>query len=72
MRPELEEMQLLENYLQGSLPRKKYRQISIRLLWDRIWQRNLADQQTAYQALKLAGREQLRQELNAIHSRLFG
>ncbi len=72
MRPELEEMQTLENYLQGSLPRKKHREISIRLLWDRIWQRNLADQKTAYRALKLAGREQLRQELNAIHNRLFG
>lgn len=72
MRPELEEMQLLENYVQGTLPEEQHIQVSVRLLWDRLWQRNLAAQQTAYQALRQAGRQQLRRELNAIHSRLFG
>lgn len=72
MRPELEEMQLLENYVQGTLAEDQQMNVSIRLLWDRLWQRKLADQKTAYQALRLAGRQQLRQELNSIHSRLFG
>jgi hypothetical protein len=72
MRPELEEMQLLENYVQGNLPEEQHIQVSVRLLWDRLWQRNLTAQQTAYHALRQAGRQQLRRELNAIHSRLFG
>ncbi len=72
MRPELEEMQLLEGYVQGTLVEEQHINVSIRLLWDRLWQRNLAAQQTAYQALRLAGRQQLRRELNAIHTRLFG
>jgi len=72
MRPELEEMQLLEGYVQKTLAEEQRIDVSIRLLWDQVWQRNLAAQQTAYRALRLAGRQQLRHELNAIHARLFG
>jgi hypothetical protein len=71
MRPELEEIRLLEDYLQDNLPGEQHQHVAIRLLWDRVWQRNLTAQQTAYRALRLAGRQQLRQELKAIHARLF-
>ena len=72
MRPELEEIRLLEDYLHDNLPEEQHQHVSVRLLWDWVWQRNLAAQQTAYRALKLAGRRQLRQELESIHARLFG
>ncbi|GAB3282318.1 hypothetical protein GCM10027347_58530 [Larkinella harenae] len=72
MRPELEEVQLLEAYLQGSLPEDQRIDVSVRLLWNRDWQQNVAAQKLAYQALRLAGRQQLRQELDAIYIRHFG
>jgi hypothetical protein len=72
MRPELETIQLLEGYLRGTLAEAQRVEVEIRLLWDRDWQQGLAAQQTAYQALREAGRKRLRQELNTIHARLFG
>lgn len=72
MRPELEEVKLLEEYMQKRLPDDQQQDISIRLLWDKIWQHKLIAQETAYNALRLAGRQQLRNELESIHSRLFG
>lgn len=72
MRPELEEIQLLENYLQGTLSEELQIDVSVRLLWNVDWQQKLAAQKRAYQALQAAGRQQLRRELNDIHLRLFG
>ncbi|MFD1143164.1 hypothetical protein ACFQ4C_18700 [Larkinella insperata] len=72
MRPELEEVQLLEAYLQGSLSEEQQLEVSVRLLWDQDWQQKLAAQKRAYQALRLAGRQQLRHELDFIYVRLFG
>ncbi|GAB3331303.1 hypothetical protein GCM10027299_37000 [Larkinella ripae] len=72
MRPELEEVKLLEAYLQGTLDEDQRQEVSIRLLWNQDWQQNLAAQKRAYQALRLAGRQQLRRELDAIYLRLFG
>jgi hypothetical protein len=72
MRPQLEDIQLLEGYLQCTLSAEQRTDVEIRLLWDREWQQNLAAQQMTYQALLAAGRQQLRRELEAIHARLFG
>jgi anti-sigma factor RsiW len=72
MRPELETMQRLESYLRGSLDEDQRVEVEVRLLWDREWQDNLAAQQTAYRALREAGRQRLRQQLRTIHTRLFG
>jgi hypothetical protein len=47
-------------------------EVEVRLLWDREWQEGLAAQQTAYRALRVAGRQRLRQQLQSIHARLFG
>jgi hypothetical protein len=72
MRPELEEIRLLESYLQGTLTEEQQLDIEIRLLWNEEWQHKLAAQQLAYQAIRYSGRKQLRDELDAIHTRLFG
>ncbi|GAB3938757.1 hypothetical protein [Larkinella terrae] len=72
MRPELEEVQLLESYLRGTLSEEQRIEVNVRLLWNPDWQQKLAAQKLAYQALRLAGRQQLRRELDAIYLRLFG
>lgn len=72
MRPLLEEVQTLEAYLEGSLPEEQHLDLAVRLLWDRELQQKLAAQQLAYRVIRLAGRRQLRLELEAIHVRLFG
>lgn len=72
MRPELETMQRLEGYLRGTLDEEERVEVEVRLLWDREWQEGLAAQQTAYQALRAAGRQRLLQQLQWIHARLFG
>ncbi len=72
MRPELEEIQLLEAYLANSLPEAQRIEVEVRLLWDQEWQSKLSYQQLAYQAIRCAGRKQLRKELESIHARLFG
>ncbi len=71
MRPELEEIKQLEDYLKNNLPEEQTEDIEIRLLWDQNWKQALEQQKLAYQALRLAGREQLRKELKAIHHQLF-
>jgi hypothetical protein len=72
MRPQLETMQRLEGYLRGTLDEEERVEVEVRLLWDREWQHGLAAQQTAYQALRVTGRQRLRQQLQSIHARLFG
>lgn len=72
MRPELETMKRLEGYLHGTLGEEERVDVEVRLLWDREWQENLSAQQTAYRALREAGRQRLRHQLRAIHARLFG
>ncbi len=72
MRPELENMQRLEGYLRGTLDEEERVDVEVRLLWDREWQQGLAAQQTAYRAVREAGRQRLRQQLKSIHARLFG
>jgi hypothetical protein len=72
MRPELEDMQLLEAYLHNKLDNQRRIEVEIRLLWDIECQSKLASQKRAYQALRQAGRQQLRSELQEIHFKLFG
>lgn len=72
MRPELKEIQLLENFLGSRLAEEEELEVEIRLLWDQQWQQKVAHQQLAYHAIREAGRQQLRLELQAIHQKLFG
>lgn len=72
MRPLLDEVQLLEDYLKGTLSEDQQLDVAVRLLWDQDLQKKLTRQQLAYKALRLFGRRQLRAELEAIHIRLFG
>jgi hypothetical protein len=72
MRPELEDIQLLEAYLHHTLDENKRLEVEIRLLWDKEWQQKLSLQRSAYLALRQAGRQQLRREIQTIHIRLFG
>ncbi|RDC64219.1 hypothetical protein [Adhaeribacter pallidiroseus] len=71
MRPELEDIKQLEDLVNGSLPEEQAQDLEIRLLWDQSWQLALRQQQVAYQAIRAAGRQQLRAELKSIHARLF-
>ncbi len=72
MRAELEEMQVVEAFLQGELAEEKAVEVEIRLLWDGEWRQKVEGQRLSYQAIRAAGRQHLRQELQAIHQRLFG
>ncbi len=72
MRPELEEVAYIDAYLHGRLPEEEQMSVEIRMLWDQAWKQKVEQQQMAYKALRQAGRQQLRLELNAIHNRLFG
>lgn len=72
MRPELEEIQLLEAYLANTLSEEEQLEVEVRLLWDQEWQKRVSYQQLAYQAIRCAGRKQLKKELLSIHARLFG
>ncbi len=72
MRAELEEMQGVEAFLRGKLTEEKAMEAEIRLLWDREWRQKVEGQRQSYRAIRAAGRQHLRQELQAIHDRLFG
>jgi hypothetical protein len=71
MRPELEEIRFLENYLNHHLNEQEHMEAEVRLLWDQEYEKRLVAQRIAYQALQQAGRQQLRRELRTIHARLF-
>ena len=71
MRPALEEIKTLEAFLNNSLPEEESQELEIRFLWDEGLEKNLQLQQLAYRSVQDAGRQQLRQELKAIHTRLF-
>jgi hypothetical protein len=72
MRPELEEIQLLEAYLANTLSEAQRIDVEVRLLWDQEWQTQLSYQELAYLAIRCAGRQQVKKELESIHTRLFG
>ena len=68
MRPELARLHLIEQHLLhgpvGDWP--------LRLLLDGELAADTAAQQQLYDGLQLAGRQQLRRELAALHQRLYG
>lgn len=72
MRPALEETKLLEDYINGHLDEERQLEMEICLLWDQELKSKLYLQRQAYRALREVGRQQLRQQLRAIHTRLFG
>jgi hypothetical protein len=72
MRPELERLQLIEQQLlngPSALPAEDW---TIRQLIDGELAADANIQRQLYHGLRLAGRQQLRQELRQIHARLYG
>ncbi|GAB2859866.1 hypothetical protein [Hymenobacter ruber] len=70
MRPELERLQLIEQQLlngPAALPAEDW---TVCLLIDGELAADAEAQQQLYHGLRLAGRQQLRQELRQIHARL--
>ncbi|SNC76539.1 NifQ protein [Hymenobacter gelipurpurascens] len=71
MRPELEHLQHLEYHLLGHSSPTEAAQWQARLQLDPALAAEAEQQQHLYQGLFLAGRQQLRQELNEIHVQLY-
>ncbi|UOQ73104.1 hypothetical protein [Hymenobacter cellulosilyticus] len=69
MRPVLERLQLIEHHLLGCPTAAEAAQWQVQLLTDPDLAADAATQQQLYQALHEAGRQQLRRELELIHSR---
>ncbi|MDB5269175.1 MAG: hypothetical protein JWP58_2215 [Hymenobacter sp.] len=72
MRPELERLRLIEQQLlngPAALPAEDW---NLRQLFDGELAADTATQQQLYHGLRLAGRQQLRQELRQIHAQLHG
>ncbi|MBH8570450.1 hypothetical protein KB206_16270 [Microvirga sp. STS02] len=72
MRPELERLQLIEQQIlntPSALPAEDW---TVRLLVDGELAADAETQQQLYHGLRLAGRQQLRQELRQIHAQLYG
>ena len=71
MRPELERLRLIEQQLldnPAALPAEDWR---LRQLFDSELAADAQVQQQLYHGLRRAGRQQLRQELQLIHNRLY-
>ena len=71
MRPKLERLRLIEQQLlntPAALPAEDWH---LRQLLDGELAADAAGQQQLYHGLRLAGRQQLRQELRQIHARLY-
>jgi hypothetical protein len=71
MRPELEHLQRLEYHLLGHSTASETAQWQAQLQLDAPLAADAELQQHLYQGLMLAGRQQLRQELEQIHSHLY-
>ena len=69
MRPELERMQLIEDYLHQVMTPDQTDDMEIRLLLDDSLREDTHRQQQFYTAIRSEGRRQLRRELESIHSR---
>ncbi|MGY3088443.1 hypothetical protein ACVWYF_001476 [Hymenobacter sp. UYAg731] len=72
MRPELERLQLIEQQLlngPAALPAEDW---NLRQLFDGELAADTQVQQQLYHGLRMAGQQQLRQELCQIHARLYG
>jgi hypothetical protein len=71
MRPELERMQRIEDYLHQRLTSDQTSEMEIRLLLDDSLREDTRMQQQLYTAIRSEGRRQLRRELEAMHSRWY-
>ncbi len=72
MRPELDRLHLIEQYLLGPAAPADALVWEARLLLDPALRADTDAQRRMYAGLRAAGRRQLRQELTDIHQRLFG
>jgi hypothetical protein len=70
MRPELERMQLIEDYLHQRLNPDRRADLEFRLLIDDTLRQEVEVQKQLYGAIRQEGRRQLRRELEGIHQRL--
>lgn len=71
MRPELEHLQRLEQHLLGHSTPIEAAQWQVQLHLDTGLAADVELQQNLYQGLFLAGRRQLRQELEEVHAQLY-
>lgn len=72
MRPELERIQLIEDYLYQRLTPAQTADLEVRLLTEPDLYDELEAQKQVYGLLQTRGRRQLRSELEHIHQRLYG
>jgi hypothetical protein len=71
MRPELERIQLIEDYLHQLMTSDQTKEMEIRLLLDDALREDTHIQQQLYTAIRSEGRRQLRRELESIHCRWY-
>lgn len=71
MRPELERLHLIEQHLLGPATPADAVVWEARLLLDPALRAEAEAQRGLYAGIRAAGRQQLRQELDAMHERLF-
>lgn len=71
MRPELERIYRIEQYLLGTLPACPTEEWAVQQVLDAELEADTQTQQLTYRALYAAGRRQLRQELQLIHEQLY-
>ena len=72
MRPELERLRLIEDYLHQRLSPDQLADLQVRLLIEPDLYEELESQKQTYATLQAAGRRQLRGELEQIHQQLYG
>ncbi|MCC3160656.1 hypothetical protein LJ737_25685 [Hymenobacter sp. 15J16-1T3B] len=72
MRPELARLQRIEQHLLGPVPAAEAPAWQLAQLLDPELAADAQAQQQLYRGLQLAGRQQLRRELQAIHHQLYG
>ena len=71
MRPELERIQLIEDYLRQQMTSDQTSDMEIQLLLDDSLRQDTDIQQQLYAAIRSEGRRQLRRELESIHNRWY-
>ena len=71
MRPELERLQRIELHLLGSPCPAQANEWAVQQLLDAELEVDTEAQQRVYQGIYVAGRRQLRRELEAIHEQLY-
>lgn len=72
MRPELERLQQIEQYLLHHRSPEQVAEWRVQELLDADLGLDTDAQRLTYQGIRTAGRQQLRQELTAIHQQLYG